>query len=81
MADERLAAKDRILELEVTADEGDDTLDVTAVTFYRNRMTLNDGDGYVPAFSDDGPAATTEVELGEVVPTPSIVRLVSTFQA
>lgn len=71
----------RILEIAVTADESDDTLDATAVKFYRDRQSLVAGQGYVATFSDNGPAGSLEIELGEVLPPPTVIRLVSTFQA
>ena len=74
-------AYDRILELEVLADESDDFLSVTAVTFYRDRGFLEAADGYVPQFTAGAAAANHEMELGEVLPPFSIIRLVSTFQA
>lgn len=74
-------AFDRILEINITADESADTIDVTGVTFYRNRQSLDDGEGFSPGYSDDGFAATNEVVLHQTIPPPTIVRLVSTFQA
>lgn len=74
-------AYDRILEVNLTADEGDDTLEVTGMTFYRDRGFLEAANGYVPKFTAGAAAATTEVELGEVLPPHSILRFPSTFQA
>jgi hypothetical protein len=74
-------AYDRILELAVLADESDDFVSVTAVKFYRDRGFLEAADGYTPVFTAGAAAATHEMELGEVLPPFSIIRLVSTFQA
>ena len=72
---------DRILELEVTADESADTFEVTAVNYYRDRGHLEDSDPKLINFTAGSAAANHEVELGEVIPPPSIIRLASTFQA
>jgi hypothetical protein len=74
-------AYDRILEIAVTADESDDSLLVTDVNFYRDRGELEATNPYNPVFTAGAAAGTTEVELGEVLPPHSIIRLVSTFQA
>lgn len=71
----------RILELEVTADESDDTLVVTAMTFYRDRQSLEAGRGFSVTHDPGAAAANHEVELGEVIAFPNVIRLVSTFQA
>lgn len=78
---ERQAAFDRILELGVTADESLDQIRVDTVTFFRNRQSLNDGNGYTPGFSGGAFADPVEVELGQTIPTPSVIRIDSTFQA
>ena len=75
-------AHDRILKIELTADESDDTLDVTAVEYFRDRTAyLADTPKFTPTFSDDGPAATCEITLGEVLPPPTHIILASTFQS
>lgn len=74
-------AYERILEIAVTADESDDTLVATAVKYYRDRGKLNAADGKTVTFVAGATAANHEVTLGEVIPTPSVIRLVSTFQA
>ncbi len=72
----------RILELEVTASEGADTLVVTKVKFYRDRQSLNAGKGIEVAATPGAAAANTEVEMGEQgIPFPTIIRLKSTFGA
>lgn len=73
--------KARILELVVTADESDNTLQITAINFYRDRQALDDGAGFSAAFSGGAAAANSEAELGGVLPPPSVIRLKSTFQA
>lgn len=68
-------AQDRILEIDITDDESADTVVVTGMTFYRTRANLEDSDGYSPAFTAGAAGASTEVELGEVIYFPSIIRL------
>lgn len=72
---------ERILEILVTADEGDDSLVVTGVRYYRNRGQLDDSNPKVLAATPGAAGANTEVEMGEVPPPPTHIRLVSTFQA
>lgn len=72
---------DRILEIAVTADESDDTVAVTAVTFYRDRSFLDASDGETVPFSGGTAAATAEIELGSQGWTPNVIRVASTFQA
>jgi hypothetical protein len=74
-------AHERILVIAVTADESDDTLIATQVTFYRDRQSLDDGNGYRPGFVTNGASATHEIELGQTIPPPTVIRLNSTFQA
>ena len=73
----------KILQLAVTADESDDSFAVTSVTFYFGRQKQIASDGWSVPFS--GGAAVvggaTELELGSVIPPPTIIRLVPTFQA
>jgi hypothetical protein len=71
----------RILELVVTADEGDDTLQVTAINFARGRQRFAASDTISVPYSGGAAAANCEVELGGVFPAPSVIRLTSTFQA
>ena len=74
-------AHERILEIEVTADESDDTLVATAVTYYRDRGKLTAGDGEAIEFTAGAAAASHELEFGELAPPPTHIRLTSTFQA
>jgi len=74
-------AHDRILEIVFTADESDDTVVVTAVNWYRDRAHLTDADPLALAHTAGSAAGTHEVTLGEVIPTPTHLRLKSTFQA
>ncbi len=71
----------RILELVVTADESDNFIRVDSINFYRTRQKLDDADGFSVPFSGGAFAANVEVELGKQLPTPSVIRLTSTFQA
>jgi len=73
--------QDRILELVITADESDDSVLVTAVNFYRTRDDLANSTGHSGVFTADAAAGTHEIELGEVLPPPTHIRLTSTFQA
>lgn len=72
---------DRILEIAVTADESDDTVLVTAVNYYRNRGELDDSNPKALAHTAGAAAANHEVEMGEIMPPPTHVRIASTFQA
>jgi hypothetical protein len=74
-------AHERILTIAVTADESDDTLAVTAVKFYRDRTKYIDSDGYTPAYSGGTAAASCELVLGEVLPPPTSIIMIATFQA
>lgn len=71
----------KILEISVTADESADTFNVTDVKFYFSRQDLTAADGWDVPFSGGAAAANCELELGSVVPPPSVIRLKSTFQA
>jgi len=72
---------DRILALAVTADESDDTLVVTSATYYRTRQDYTDGNGFTMEITAGAAAASTEMEFGEILPPPTHIILVSTFQA
>ena len=74
-------AHERILKIEVLADEGDDEIDVTAVEYFRDRGKYIADEAFVPAYSQDGAAATVTITLGEVLPPPTHIILASTFQA
>ena len=72
----------RYLVLAVTADESADTFVVTSATYYRDASKLADSDGFTPASTLSAASATAaEVEFGEAIPAPTIIRLVATFQA
>jgi len=72
---------DRLLALEITCDEGDDSVEVTAVNYYRNRAHYADSDGEAIAFTAGTAAGTHEIEFGQLLPPPTHIILVSTFQA
>lgn len=72
---------DRIVAIAITCDEGDDTVVSTAVYYYRNRAALTDSDPEVIKFTAGDAAANHELELGQLLPPPTHIRLVSTFQA
>ena len=73
---------DRILELVITADESDDSILFTAINWYRDRSFLDATDPFSIDFTDlTGAVANAEAALGSQGWTPSIIRIVSTFQA
>ncbi len=72
---------DRILNIAITCDEGDDTVLSTAVTYYRHRGKLDASDGKSINFTAGSANADHEITFGEVFPPPTIIRLESTFQA
>lgn len=71
----------RILRLAFTCDESDDTVAVTAVDFYRSKEDLAAADSFSVPFSGGAAATTCDFALGTVIPAPTIIRLVPTFQA
>lgn len=72
---------DRILEIAVTCDESDDSVVVTDLNYYRTRQDLSDSNPFNLTFTAGAAAGTTEVELGELLPPPTHIRIASTFQA
>jgi len=74
-------ANDRIVEILFICDESDDDVEVTAINYYRDRQHLIDTDPHPIAHTAGSASATHEVELGELLPPPSIIRLKPTFQA
>lgn len=72
---------DRILEIAITADESDDTVVATAVNYYRTRQDLTDSNAKALAHTAGSAAANHEIEMGEVMPPPTHIRIASTFQA
>ena len=70
-------AHDRIVEASITLVAAADTLQVTALKFYRDRGKLAAADGlsigYTPTSAQASPA---EIELGEYLPNPSHLRFV-----
>lgn len=77
----RQSIHERILSIAITCDESDDSVLVTGVTFYRNRQSLDDSEGFSPGFTAEAAAGTHEFELSQTIPPPTVIRLVSTFQA
>lgn len=71
----------KILDLTVTADDSAETFQVTDIKFYFSRQKLIDGDGWDVPFSGGSAAANCEVELGSVVPPPTVIRIHGTVQA
>ena len=76
-----VSAHARILELVVTADESADTILVTAVNFARGFQKFDAPDKFSVPFSGGAAAANPQVELGTVIPSPSVIQITSTFQA
>lgn len=74
-------AHDRILEIAITCDESADTVVATAVKWYRDRSHLENADPFLVTHTAGAAAANHEIALGEVIPTPGILRIASTFQA
>lgn len=74
-------AHDRILSIAITCDESDNTVVATAVNYYRTRQHLEDSDPFLVTHTAGAAAAAHEITLGEVIPPPTHIRLVSTFQA
>lgn len=72
---------DRILQFALTADESDDSLLCTAVTYFQNRGQLDASAGLSKKFTAGVAATSHEITLGEVLPPPTHVRFVATFQA
>lgn len=72
---------DRILAIAITADESADTVVGTAVTYYRNRAHYDASDGFACTATFGAAAGTCEITLGEVLPPPTHLVIVSTFQA
>ena len=72
----------RYLKIEATADEGDDTLEVTAMEFFRSWQDYNaDENAYTVPYSGGAAAAEVVVVLGSVIPPPSHIAIEATFQS
>lgn len=74
-------AHDRILEIAITCDESGNSVVATALKYYRTRQHLVDADGFNLAHTAGSAAGTHEIVMGEVMPPPTHIRIVSTFQA
>jgi hypothetical protein len=72
-------AHDRILEIDVEADETGDTVEVTGVRYYRDRGKLAAGDGFELEHTAGAAGAATELEFGQLSPPPTHIRINSTF--
>jgi hypothetical protein len=82
MANFNYNAQDRVLKLEVTCDEGDDTGEVTAVEYFRTGQDYEaDASAVSLAYSGGAAAAEVVVVAGEVFPPASHIALELTFQA
>ena len=75
-------AHDRILELELLCDESANTVQITAINYYRTRGRLDASEPLALNFTSAALAATHETEMGSAaIPPPTHIRIVSTFQA
>lgn len=75
-------AQDRIVKVEVTADESDDTLLATVVEYFRTGQDFQaDADAFVPGFDTNGASASHVIVFSQVVPPMTHLVLESTFQA
>jgi hypothetical protein len=72
---------DRILEIAITCDESADTVLATAVNYYRTRADLDATDPKALTYTAGSAAGTHEIEMGEITPPPTHIRITSTFQA
>jgi hypothetical protein len=73
---------DRVLKFEITADEGDNTLAITVVEFFRTGHDYEgDTNAYTVPFSGGAAAAEAVVVLGSVIPPPTHIAFEATFQA
>ena len=70
----------RIVHIACVCDESDDDVDVSAVTFYRNRQKYDTSDGYSVGFAQTV-GTSTELELDQVIPAGSVIIITPTFQA
>lgn len=74
----------RILRINVTCDESDDSIRVDSVTFYRSGADyVAATNGYSVGFSGGAfvAAGTTEFAFDQVLPPPSHIAINPTFQA
>lgn len=72
----------RYLKIEVTADESDDTLLVTAVEYFRTKQDyVADTNAYTVPCGTHTAAAEPVITFGTVLPPPTHIAIESTFQA
>lgn len=77
---------DRILEIKLTTANGAQTINITALNYYRDRGQL-DANNPFPLTSENVPtgalgvATNPEVKTGELVPPPTHIRFVATVAA
>jgi hypothetical protein len=67
----------RVLEITSVADVSANTYVVSAVKFYRDGI---DGEGETIAFEQNS-SNPDYIELGEAIPSPTIIKLIGTIQA
>lgn len=77
---------DRILEIKLTTANGAQTINVTAVNYYRDRGQLDANNPFAIASENVpttalGVATNPEVKVGELVPPPTHIRFVATVNA
>jgi hypothetical protein len=67
----------KILELNITLVAAADTLAVDSAKFYFSRQKQKDSDGYtVPVVGGAAGTSPKEIELGSVLPPPTVIRFV-----
>lgn len=67
---------ERILELHVECEDGPDTVEVTDVRYFRDRSYA---EGHPLKHTAGSAAGTHEVEMAQILPPPTHIRIVSTF--
>lgn len=75
-------AHDRILEITCSTDDSAETLQVTAVKYYRDRAQLDAANGRDMSFSPTtAQTSPAEIAFGETLPPPTHMRFVFTAVA
>lgn len=75
-------AHDRILVIAITCDESADSVVTTSVRYYRDRAKLAASDYETIDASFSAASATVhEITFNQILPPPTHIRIVPTFQA
>lgn len=76
------SAHHRILEIKFTVDESDDDVEsVDAVNYYRTRAQLEDSNPEALTYTAETGADPNEIEMGQLLPPASHIRLDVSTQA